>query len=162
MLHRKQEVLHLPLIPCLEETSLGDLQPPKGEADSCDFHPMLAAQQEPRNSEQTSAIPGTHIFKELGCKTWVSHYTTSPPAPPKSPGPEQRLQFLFDMHCAIWAELAAIPTDPSTALTISPLITELEKETILTAKAGFCKASSASNCCNTASKHCKATPPAPL
>lgn len=55
-----------------------------------------------RNNEQTSAIPGTHhISKELGCETWVSHYTTSPPAPPKSPRPEQRLQFLFDMHCAI-------------------------------------------------------------
>lgn len=150
--------------PCLEEASpRGALQPPKEESGGCDFHPMLAALQEPRNSEQTSAIPGTHhISKELGCETWVSHYTTSPPAPPKSPRPEQRLQFLFDMHCAIWAELAAVPTDPCTVLTISPFITNYEKETVFTASARFCKASTASNCCNTASKHSKATPQAPL
>lgn len=48
--------------PCLEEASpWGALQPPKEEAGGCDFHPMLAALQEPRNSEQTSAIPGTSL-----------------------------------------------------------------------------------------------------
>lgn len=156
MLHWEQEVLHLP---AWRKHLLGEpcSHPRKNLAAVISTPCWLHY----RNNEQTSAIPGTHhISKELGCETWVSHYTTSPPAPPKSPRPEQRLQLLFDMHCAIWAELAAVPTDPCTVLTISPFITNYE--TVFTASARFCKASTASNCCNTASKHSKATPQAPL